>query len=187
MTLPEQGDLDGLCSVFGPDDVLAEYRGTPVESLILAQNVGQLYEAPAETDFVVATCIDPRVRLALPEGAAFLVRSAGVNVKNEGDFLFGYMTSMMGIRTIALIAHEDCAMTRILDDRQAFVERLSERSGADPESIGAYFDRHAEFWHVPDEIDVVRAYAQKIQANVGPEVVVAPLFYSLDERLHQVV
>jgi len=187
MTREDAGDLDGLRPVFTADDVLEPYRGTPVEALILAQNLGQHFEAPGTIDFAVATCIDPRVRLALPEGCAYLVRSAGVNVKNEGSFLFGYMSLMMGIRHIALIAHEDCAMTRLKGTRSEFVTRLAEKSGADADSVGSFFDSHSEYWHVDDEIETVRRHAAEIQARVGDEVVVAPLYYSLDNRLAQVI
>lgn len=174
-----------LHPVTTPDDVLGPYRGTPIESLLLAQNLGVEFEFSGEPQLVVATCIDPRIDLRLPPGSAFIIRTAGVNLKDEALFQFGFLTSVMGLRHVALIAHEDCAMTRLHDKRQTFVDRLVERTGCDARSAELYFDDHVDFWNVPDAITVVRDHAENIRRGGG--VVVAPLFYSLREgRLLQI-
>ena len=166
--------------------VLPEYRGTPIESLLLAQNLGQPFETPEQPCLVVATCIDPRINLQMPPGTAFVIRTAGVNLKGEGLFQLPFLTSVMGISHVALIAHDDCATVVLRSKRQAFVDGQTANTGSEAGVAEALFDQHADFWHVPDEVAVLKTHAQEARDLCG-DVVVAPLYYRVkDHRLLQV-
>ena len=173
-----------LRPVTSPEDVCEQYRGTPIEALLLAQNLGQDLECPRAPDLIIATCIDPRIDLRVPIGRAYVIRTAGVNLKNHAVFPFAYLTAVLGIRHVALIAHDDCAMVGLCARRQEFIERLAERPGCHGPSAGMFFDRYADFWNVPDAIAVVRNHAPDIVHRCGGAVVVAPLLYTVcDGRL----
>jgi len=176
-----------LQPVASRNDVLEQYRDTPIESLLLAQDLGMDFERHGGPDLIVATCIDPRINLRVQSGRAYVIRTAGVNLKAEAVFQFAYLTAVIGIRHIALVAHDDCAMVGLRDKRQEFVECLGRRPGRDEVSAGMFFDRYADFWNVPDAVAVIRSHAQEIHHRCGEDVVVAPLLYTVeDDRLLQI-
>ena len=187
MTPSETSQGGGLLPVDSPADVLEAYRGTPIEKLLLAQNLGEPYARPERPELVVATCVDPRIVLPLPEGSAFISRSAGVNLKGEKLFQIAFATAVPDIRHVAVIAHTDCAMRGLADKRRAFLDGLAAHGADDRAAAESFFDRYVEHWTVGDELEVVRADALAVRERCG-DVLVAPLLYdSATRRIAQVL
>lgn len=187
MSPPETNHGAGLQPVDAPEDVLEPYRGTPIEKLLRAQNLGEPYARPARPELVVATCVDPRIDLKLPASSAFVSRSAGVNLKGEKLFQLAFATAVPDIRHVALIAHTDCAMRGLAAKREAFADGLVAHGAGDRAAAGSLFDRYVDHWSVRDEVEVVRAHAREVRERCG-DVVVAPLLYDVETgRLAQVL
>jgi len=176
-----------LVPVRRPDDVLAAYRDTPIGHLLLAQNLERPFPDVREPVLLVATCIDPRVRLRLPRGAAFEMRSAGVNLEGGAAFQIDFVLSVVRVGHVALISHDDCAMTRLASQREAFVEGMAARSDQGESDAAALFDEHVRTWHREDAIGAVVEHARALRRRF-PGATIAPLHCTVgDGRLHQVV
>ncbi len=176
-----------LVPVLEASDVVDEHRGTPVEDLLLAQNLGRPFPVgPAPTLFI-ATCIDSRIRLSLPPGAAFELRSAGVNLGRPALFQVAFAVSVARLRHVALVSHDDCAMKRLPHVRRAFVEGLVENTDWDEASAEAFFNENAARWHRIDPIGAVVLHAHELRGRF-PSVSFATLHYTVgDGQLAQIV
>lgn len=166
-------------AVQGVEDILPVYRGTAVETFLRAHNLDQPYPQPAAPELILATCIDPRIVLHLPRGAAFITRSGGVRLDGEAMFKFTFLSMMLDIRAVIFMAHDDCAMEQIRGRREDFVARWQQRSKASEAEAEAFFDEHIDYWEALDVHHVVKQDAVRIR-ELCPDVVVAPLFYHVD-------
>ena len=105
----------------------------------------------------IVTCmdarIDPQRAMRLELGDAHVLRNAGAVVSD--DMLRSLVLSqrLLGTRSVAIMAHTDCAMRKVHDDELA--ERLRAETGeAPPFAFGAFFDLDS---HVREQVDRVRA------------------------------
>lgn len=168
-------------------DVLPAWRGTPIASLLLAQNQGATFPVGPEPSLLVATCIDSRVRLALPPGAAFELRAAGVNLDERELFEIAFAVAVGGVRHVAVLGHEDCAMGRIDGGREAFARGLASTDGWDHDAAGAFFDAHAADWVIGDPAAATLATTRRLRSRF-PGVIFAPLHYTVPAgRIEQIL
>jgi hypothetical protein len=89
------------------DDILPEYRDTPVGRLLEYHNLGRVDGAVAAPQLLIGMCMDSRKSLRIPNDFAFVLRTAGANMR-DNEFRISYAIAVGGIRTIVLIAHTDC-------------------------------------------------------------------------------
>jgi carbonic anhydrase len=175
-----------LVPVHREEDVLERYRGTPIEDLIEVQNLDRSFPVGEAPTLFIATCIDSRVRLKLPPGAAFELRSAGVNLRQNAFFQIAFAVSVAPIQHIALISHDDCAMSKLPSLKDAFVEGLAEQAEWSQEKAAKFFRERAANWHQEDPIVTVLEYARDLRKRL-PSITFAPLHYSVqDGRLYQI-
>ena len=180
---PSDGRLRAVRSA---SDILTAHRGTPIEDLLAAQNLGQPFPVGETPSLLVATCIDSRVRLALPAGAAFELRAAGVNLGEGGFFQIALIVSLVGIRHVALISHDDCAMIGLTSKRATAAQGLARLDAWDATAAEAFLAKHDESWQQNDPIETVKRHARELGERLGP-VRFAPLHYSVREhRLYQI-
>lgn len=175
-----------LIAVRDETNVLEVYRGTSVEDLLLAQNLGRPFPVGGSSALLVATCIDSRVRFALPPGAAFELRAAGVNLGEEAFFQIAYAVAARGVRHLALVSHEDCAMSTLESQHKAFVEGMELRSDWTAAQAEAFFREHALSWQQDDPDRTVVEHARDLRERF-PSITIAPLHYAVsDGRLSQI-
>jgi len=175
-----------LIPVDGVEAILPAYRGTPIERLLRHHNLGQ--EQPRtdrRAELLISMCMDHRKYLMLPTEFAFVLRSAGGNLQGR-EFELSFAIAVGGVRTIALLAHTDCRMTRVTGMRDAFVSGLVERGGWAADDAAAQFDRHAERYEIGDAVEFVCSEVDRLR-RLYPGVQVAPLLYRVeDDRLVQI-
>jgi len=174
-----------LRPVRNADDVFERYRGTPIEDLLAAQNLDRPFPVGPAPSLFVATCIDWRVRLALPPGAAFELRSAGVNLKHA-FFQIAFAVSASPISHVALVSHDDCAMTKLPALEADFVAGLAKHARWSPDEAKRYFEEKRDHWHLEDAVATTLAQARELRERL-PAVTFAPLHYTVgDGRLVQI-
>lgn len=169
-----------------PDEVLPAYRDTPIEQLLALHNRGVDFPVGQRPVLITATCVDPRIVLRLPARVSFIIRSAGVHMSEHSLFQFAFMHSVVGIRHLALMGHEDCAMVDLERWRERFVQGMSAANGVGREDAEAFFDRHRRSWSLDDEVASLRRQASFLRERF-PSLLVAPLLYRLDGVIEQVV
>ncbi len=177
--------MTGLIPVDSVDAILPAYRGTAIDRLLRCHNLGQtLPAAGGQPQLLISMCMDHRKELVLPNEFAYVLRSAGGNLR-DSEFEVSYAIAMGGVRTIALLAHTDCGMAHVTANREAFVRGLAERGGWPAEKALAHFDRYAERYQIGEVVEFACDEADRLR-RLYPRVQVAPLLYRVeDDRLVQ--
>jgi carbonic anhydrase len=167
-------------------DLLSEYRGTPIETLLRYHNFGEpLPPSHGHPDLLIGMCMDHRKDLIIPNEFAYVLRSAGANFR-DSTFEISYAISVGCVSAIALLGHTDCGMVQVTKKRDAFVHGLVERAGWNPETAGRHFDRFAHRHEIGDAVDFTVREARRLQRQY-PKILVAPLLYDVeDDRLAQI-
>jgi carbonic anhydrase len=178
--------MPALVSVNAASDILPAYRGTPVAELLEYHNLGRALPPTTGTArMLVAMCMDHRKDLLIPNEFAYVLRSAGGNLR-DSEFEVSYAVAVGGVATIALLGHTHCGMAHVTAHREAFVAGLVARAGWQAEAAGAHFDLYVARYHIGDPLGFVVREAARIRA-LYPKVLVAPLLYEVEtDRLAQI-
>src|SRR5579872_5426691 len=119
-----------IIGVREPDDILPLYRNSPVGRLLEYHNLGRGPAAVSKPQLLIGMCMDSRKSLRIPNDFAFVLRTAGANMR-DNEFRISYAIAVGGIRTIVLIAHTDCGMARLEQRREQFIRGLMQAAGWD--------------------------------------------------------
>jgi carbonic anhydrase len=130
-------------------------------------------------------CMDSRKALRMPNDFAFVLRTAGANMR-DNEFRISYAIAVGGVRTIVLIAHTDCGMARLAERREEFIRGLMEAAGWDEARAVRHFEESAPKFGIRDEVGFVVREAERLR-TIYPRIVVVPLLYRVeDDLLYQV-
>lgn len=185
------GDQSPVCHlplhrVTQETDILPVYQQTPVADLLRIHNLDyprRIYTRPA---LVIATCMDYRIQLRLPDKFAFVLRVAGANLYHR-EFDLACALALADLRHVCLIGHTQCAMVDLAAKRLTFVAGLARAGGWNPSEAGAYFESQVSHFHVADASQFVYQQALRLRTRY-PVVLIAPLLLRLEDGLlYQVV
>lgn len=175
---------DGCLPVQTADDILPAYRGTPVEELLAYHNLGTPFKQHPIPELLIGTCMDFRILLRIPRDFAYVLRVGGANLR--GLEFHVSLAVASGVKAICLMGHDQCAMSRVVDREQAFVSGLVEHAGWGDHEAQIHFETYSSRFAIGDEIEFVRSETARL-SRYYPNMLVAPLFYSVQERvIHQV-
>jgi carbonic anhydrase len=163
------------------DDILPEYRGTPVEALLEYHNLGRAIGTAPAPQMLIGMCMDSRKSLRIPNDFAFVLRTAGANMR-DNEFRISYAISVGGVRTIVLIAHTDCGMAKLDQSREQFIQGLMDAAGWDESRAVKHFEDSAPKFGMRDEVDFVLKEAARLRA-IYPRIEIAPLLYRVEDDL----
>ncbi|HKW47554.1 MAG TPA: carbonic anhydrase [Gemmatimonadaceae bacterium] len=174
-----------ILPVVTADDILPIYRNTPVGHLLEYHNLGRSLNAVTRPELLIGMCMDSRKALRIPNDFAFVLRTAGANMR-DNEFRISYAIAVGGVRTIVLIAHTDCGMARLAQRREQFIEGMIASAGWDRARAERHFAESAPKFGIRDEIEFVLQEAARLSA-IYPRIQVAPLLYRVeDDLLYQV-
>src|ERR671914_579214 len=128
-----------IIAVRTPSDILPEYRATPVGLLLQYHNLGRITESATAPQLLIGMCMDSRKSLRIPNDFAFVLRTAGANMR-DNEFRISYAIAVGGVRTIVLIAHTDCGMARLGQRRDQFIRGLMDAAGWDEARAVKHFE-----------------------------------------------
>ena len=163
------------------EDILPEYRDTPVGLLLEYHNLGRATGVAAAPQLLIGMCMDSRKSLRIPNDFAFVLRTAGANMR-DNEFRISYAIAVGGVRTIALIAHTDCGMARLGERREQFIRGLMDAAGWDEERAVKHFEDCAPKFGIRNEVDFVLREADRLRA-IYPRISVVPLLYRVEDDL----
>ncbi len=182
-TRSDEAGLEWLFPVDSPGEIPKMLQNTPIETLLLGQNLGEIQVRPSNmAEIVIGMCIDFRKSLSIPRDWAFILRREGANM-DGAEFAIALALSK-GVRHMALIAHNSCAMSNTADHRDAFVTVLSQKYNWNREQALDFFDNHARSHDIGNEIDFVLQEANRLSALFPGLMVVPILFRVEDDRLY---
>jgi carbonic anhydrase len=163
------------------DDILPEYRGTPVELLLEYHNLGRAIGTTSAPQMLIGMCMDSRKSLRIPNDFAFVLRTAGANMR-DNEFRISYAISVGGVRTIVLIAHTDCGMAKLQVNRERFIRGLMDAAGWDEARARKHFEDSAPKFGIRDEVDFVLKEAARLR-SIYPRIDIVPLLYRVEDDL----
>ncbi len=163
------------------DDILPEYRDTPVGLLLEYHNLGRAIGAATKPQLLIGMCMDSRKSLRIPNDFAFVLRTAGANMR-DNEFRISYSIAVGGVRAIVLIAHTDCGMARLDQRRDLFVHGMVDAAGWDEERAAKHFAESAPKFGIRDEVDFVMHEANRLR-EIYPRITVVPLLYRVEDDL----
>jgi len=168
------------------DEILPVYRGTPVGLLLEYHNLGRALGSMTAPQMLIGMCMDSRKALRIPNDFAFVLRTAGANMR-DNEFRIAYAIAVGNVHTIALIAHTDCGMAQLERRREDFIEGLVRNAGWERARAEQHFAESAPKFGIRDEVDFVLREAARLR-DIYPRVLVAPLLYRVeDDLLYQLV
>jgi carbonic anhydrase len=163
------------------DDILPEYRDTPVGLLLEYHNLGRAVGSAASPQLLIGMCMDSRKALRIPNDFAFVLRTAGANMR-DNEFRISYAIAVGGVRTIVLIAHTDCGMARLEQRREQFIRGLTQAAGWDESRATRHFQVSAPKFGIRDEVEFVLQEAERLR-GIYPRITVVPLLYRVEDDL----
>ncbi|HRU38232.1 MAG TPA: carbonic anhydrase [Candidatus Goldiibacteriota bacterium] len=162
-------------------DIPEKYRDTPVERLICHHNLGFEAKPYENAQILVGMCMDNRKMLKLPENFAYIIRTAGANMRYS-DFKIAYAIGVGGVTAVAVVGHNDCAMSYVTRKKDIFVKGMVKRAGWDAKKAEEHFMAFAPFFEIEDEETFIASEAKRIREKF-PKITVAPLIYRLEDNM----
>lgn len=174
--------MNRLIEISRKTDIVEKYKDTPIGLLLEYHNLNRPFERYSAAPLLVGMCIDNRKRLCIPENFTFIIRSAGANLRNN-EFQVSFTVAMKGVKYLAIIGHNECAMRDLYSHKDQMVDGLVE-AGWDIEKARQHFEEFAPKLQIGDEITFVLTEVKRIR-EIYPRLCVAPLFYNVhDNRLY---
>ncbi|MCA9296783.1 MAG: hypothetical protein KC983_09700 [Phycisphaerales bacterium] len=181
MLPPERPSLPAappVIQIESAGDIPERLRGTPVEALLRVHNFGEALSARAVAEMLIVTCMDFRIDLSMPKNHAFVIRTAGAKV-DPVRFNLDFAMAVVGLNTVAIIGHTDCAMTRTHEAREQFIGVLPGHTGCTIDEARASFeDGHSTFGIHDCEIRAAVRQANRVQRDF-PAALVVPMLYDV--------
>jgi carbonic anhydrase len=163
------------------EDILPQYSATPIGLLLEYHNLGRAQGALSRPQLLIGMCMDSRKSLRIPNDFAFVLRTAGANMR-DNEFRIAYAIAVGGVHTIALIAHTDCGMARLEERRDQFINGMVQNAGWDRARAEQHFADSAPKFGIRDEVDFVMREADRLR-GIYPAIMVAPLLYRVEDDL----
>ena len=162
-------------------DILPEYRDTPVGLLLEYHNLERAAGSLRKRRLLIGMCMDSRNALRMPRNFAYVLRTAGANMR-DNEFRISYAISVLGVRTIVLIAHTDCGMKTVGSKHDEFIHGMVQYAGWTEDQAEAVFAEGLPKFGISDEVEFVMQEAERLR-RLYPRIEVAPLLYELDDHL----
>lgn len=160
-------------------DIPREYRGTPLGLLLEYHNLGRSFERYSKAKVLIGMCMDNRKQLCIPDNFAFIIRSGGANLRYS-EFKVSYAIAVGGVRHIALIAHNHCAMTNLISRKKEFIGGLVKGAGWRKEAAEEHFMNLAPMHEIGNEIDFLLSETSRLRKRY-PKIKIAPLYYRVED------
>ncbi|MBC2580032.1 carbonic anhydrase [Clostridium sp. DJ247] len=173
--------MNKLVKVLHENDIFPQYIGTPIEKLLKYHNLGYDFQKHDKAELLVGMCMDNRKQLNIPNNFSYIIRSGGGNLRYS-EFKVSYAVAIGGIKTIALIGHNNCGMVNLISKKERFIKGLVEDAGWDEKHAEEHFTSFAPMFEIENEIDFLLSEAKRLKEKY-PKIAVVPLFYNLDDNL----
>ncbi|MEX2116469.1 MAG: carbonic anhydrase [Bacteroidota bacterium] len=172
-----------LLPINSPGDIPPIYRETAIGLLLEYHNLDRAYDNYTNAQLLVGMCMDSRKHLHIPDNFAFIIRAGGANLRYS-EFKVSYAIAVGGIRSIALIGHNQCGMVNIIARKQLFIDGLVEQAGWERKAAEEHFNHFAPMFEIGNEVDFILSEVKRLRL-LYPKVPVAPMLYKVeDNRLY---
>jgi carbonic anhydrase len=169
-----------IIPVLTKKDIPREYRNNPIGLLLEYHNLHRPFEIYSQARLLIGMCMDNRKHLHIPDNFAFIIRSGGANLRYS-EFKVSYAIAVGGVRHIALIAHDHCAMVNLVARKEQFINGLVRGAGWTKAAAEEHFMNLALMHEIGNEIDFIVSEADRLNKRY-PKIKVAPLYYRVEDN-----
>ena len=172
--------MSQLISIKSAEDILPDYRKTPISDLLEYHNLDRSFEVYQNAQLLVGMCMDNRKHLHMPDNFAFIIRTGGANLRYS-EFKVSFAISVGGIRHIALIGHNHCGMVNLISRKEQFIKGLVETAGWDRDQAEDHFLHFAPMYEIGSESDFILSETKRLRLRY-PKIIIAPMLYLVDDN-----
>jgi carbonic anhydrase len=172
--------MNRLITVASKEDILPQYRQTPIGLLLEYHNLGRKLDVYANANLLIGMCMDNRKHLHIPDNFAFIIRTGGANLRYS-EFKVSYAIAVGGVRCIALIGHTQCGMVNLIARKEQFVQGLVKAAGWQEQSAEEHFFHFAPMFEIGNEVDFILSEVKRLRLRY-PTIVIAPLLYRVEDN-----
>jgi carbonic anhydrase len=172
--------LEKLTAINSVNDILPEYRQTPVGLLLEYHNLNRPYETFEKAQLLIGMCMDNRKHLHMPDNFAFIIRSGGANLRYS-EFKVSFAIGVGQVRHIALIGHNNCGMVNLISRQKEFIDGLVNLAGWERDRAEDHFDHFAPMFEIGSAIDFILSETKRLRLRY-PKIQIAPLFYLVEDN-----
>ena len=169
-----------LISVDFAEDILPEYRNTPIGLLLEYHNLRRALDKYDKACLLVGMCMDNRKHLNIPDNFSFIIRAGGANLRYS-EFKVSYAIAVGQVSHIALIAHNHCGMVNLIARKAEFINGLVDRAGWERDKAEEHFMHFAPMFEIGNETDFILSETKRLRLR-HPKIIVAPLFYMVEDN-----
>ncbi len=177
--------MNRLISVSTSDDILPEYRDTPIGHLLEYHNLNRPLDSYTQVPLLIGMCMDNRKRLRIPDNFAYIIRTGGANL-SYNEFQVSYAIAVGGVKSIALIGHNNCGMVNLAAKKEQFASGLVEKAGWERNLAEDHFTHFAPMFEIKNEIDFVLSEAKRLRLRY-PGMQVVPMHYRVEDNLLSII
>lgn len=157
------------------DDILPEYRQTPIGQLLEYHNLNRPLDTYEKAHLLIGMCMDNRKHLHIPDNFAFIIRSGGANLRYS-EFKVSYAIGVGKVNHIALIGHNNCGMVNLTSRKNEFIDGLVASAGWERNRAEEHFYHFAPMFEIGNETDFILSETKRLRLQY-PKIKIAPLFY----------
>jgi len=171
--------MNRLLSIESTDDILPEYRNTPIGLLLEYHNLDRPFDNYEKAELLVGMCMDNRKHLHMPDNFAFIIRSGGANLRYS-EFKVSFAIAVGQVRHIALIGHNNCGMVNLISRKDEFIKGLVE-IGWEKEKAEEHFTHYEPMYEIGSEPDFILSETKRLRYRY-PNIKIAPMLYLVDDN-----
>ena len=172
--------MNRLIPIQSTDDILQEYRQTPIGLLLEYHNLNRPLDSYDKAQLLIGMCMDNRKHLHIPDNFSFILRAGGANLRYS-EFKVSYAIAVGQIRHIALIGHNNCGMANLISRKTEFINGLVENAGWDKERAEEHFMHFAPMFEIGNEADFILSETKRLRLRY-PKIQIVPMIYLVDDN-----
>ena len=172
--------MNRLISILSTEDILPEYRQTPVALLMEYHNLDRSFDTYDRAQLLIGMCMDNRKHLHIPDNFSFIIRAGGANLRYS-EFKVSYAIAVGQIKHIALIGHNNCGMVNLVSRKTEFINGLVETAGWEKEKAEEHFMNFAPMFEIGNETDFILSETKRLRHRY-PRIVIAPMMYLVEDN-----
>lgn len=173
--------MNKLIKVLDERDIPSQYINTPIEKLLQYHNLGREFEKYVKAELLIGMCMDNRKQLKIPNNFSYILRTGGGNLRYS-EFKVSYAVAIGGVKTLALIGHNNCGMVNLMSKKDNFIKGLVENAGWNEKQAEEHFTSFAPMFEIENEIDFLLSETKRLNEKY-PKISVIPLFYNIEDNL----
>ncbi|MBU2554071.1 MAG: carbonic anhydrase [Bacteroidales bacterium] len=172
--------MDRLIDIQKNEDILPQYQNTPIAKLLQYHNLGYTFEEYQNAQLLIGMCMDNRKHMNIPDNFAYIIRAGGANMRYS-EFKVSYAFSVGGVKHMALIGHNHCAMVNLVDRKNLFVDGLVENAGWPKKQAEDHFLQFAPLFEIGGELDFLCRETRRLRFRY-PKIMIAPMMYLVEDN-----